>query len=206
MSFLKNVGATAVPLMLAACVSSGAPLAGTPATGAQTSAPAGASSGAASGAATANAYAIVNDSSGKQIGIATLTQDATGAVHVQMHAQGLTPGLHGVHFHAVGSCVPPAFTSAGGHFNPEAKHHGLSNPAGPHAGDLPNMTVDASGNANYSATTNRVSLTAGANNLLDADGTALVVHAAADDNMTDPAGNAGGRIGCGAVRSGVAPG
>lgn len=202
MSLLKNVGATAVPLVLAACVSSGAPLGGSPAGSPQTTA----SAGAPAGTATANAYAIVSDSSGRKIGTATLTQDASGIVRVQMHAQGLTPGLHGVHFHAVGSCVPPAFTSAGGHFNPEAKHHGLSNPAGPHAGDLPNMTVDPAGNADYSATTNRVSLTAGPNSLLDADGSALVVHATADDNMTDPAGNAGGRIGCGAVQSGTLPG
>jgi superoxide dismutase, Cu-Zn family len=206
MSLLKMVGAAAVPLMLAACVRSGPPLAGTPASNAPDSASAGAPAGSAVAAASANGYAIVTDSSGQKIGTATLTQDGTGAVRIQMRAQGLTPGLHGVHFHAVGSCVPPAFVSAGGHFNPEAKHHGLSNPAGPHAGDLPNMTVDSAGNSDYSATTSRVSLTPGANSLFDADGSALVIHAAPDDNMTDPAGNAGARLGCGAVQSGMAPG
>ena len=121
-----------------------------------------------------------------------------------MHVQGLTPGLHGVHFHAVGTCTAPAFASAGGHFNPESMHHGLNNPAGPHAGDLPNMMVDASGNADYEATTSRVSLSPGTNSLFDADGSALVIHAAPDDNMSDPAGNAGARIGCGVIQSGKA--
>jgi superoxide dismutase, Cu-Zn family len=206
MSLVKMVGAAAVPLVLAACVRSGAPLGGTPASSAPGSASTGAPAGSAAAAAAANGYVIVSDSSGQKIGTATLTQDGTGAVHVQMRAQGLTPGLHGVHFHAVGSCVPPAFASAGGHFNPEAKHHGLSNPAGPHAGDLPNMAVDSAGNADYRATTSRVSLVPGVNSLFDADGSALVIHAAPDDNMTDPAGNAGARLGCGAVQSGMAPG
>jgi Cu-Zn family superoxide dismutase len=174
-----------VPVLLAACAHSGAMLGGA--------------------TAAANAYAVVNDSSGNAVGTAALVQDAAGVVHIEMHAKGLTPGAHGVHFHAVGSCIAPAFASAGGHFNPEGKHHGLSNPAGPHAGDLPNMTADADGNADYTAMTSRVSLTPGAKSLLDADGSALVIHASPDDNMTDPAGNAGARIGCGVVQSGVTP-
>jgi Cu-Zn family superoxide dismutase len=154
---------------------------------------------------TTNAHAVVNDSAGKQLATATFTQDSAGAVHVQMHAQGLTPGDHGVHFHAVGTCTAAAFASAGGHFNPDTtKHHGLNNPAGPHAGDLPNMVVDSAGNADYTAVTSDVSLTPGAKSLFDTDGSALIIHATADDNMTDPAGNAGGRIGCGLVESGAA--
>lgn len=154
----------------------------------------------------ASAYAVLSDAASNGIGTAILTQDATGTVRVRIQAHGLTAGAHGVHFHAVGACDAPSFMSSGGHFNPGGMHHGLANPAGPHAGDLPNMTVDASGNADYDVTTNRVSLTPGSGDLFDADGTALVVHAAPDDNMTDPAGNAGARIACGVVRSGTPPG
>lgn len=186
MSVLKNVVACLPFVALGACAHSGAVLGGGP--------------------PVANGYAIVSDASGNRVGVAMLTQDGTGTVHVRMHVAGLTPGVHGVHFHAVGSCVAPAFASAGGHFNPESKHHGLDNPAGPHAGDLPNMTVDAAGNADYDATTSRVSLTPGVNSLFDTDGSALVIHAAPDDNMSDPAGNAGARISCGTIQSGMAPG
>lgn len=154
---------------------------------------------------TTNAHAVVSDSAGKRLALATLTQDSIGSVHVQIRAQGLTPGAHGVHFHAIGTCTAPSFTSAGGHFNPDTtKHHGLNNPAGPHAGDLPNMVVDAAGNADYTAVTSTVSLTPGMRSLFDADGTALVIHATMDDNMTDPAGNAGARVGCGVIQSGPA--
>lgn len=164
-----------------------------------------ASAGTASGTPVASGYAVVDDASGHSVGVAILAQDAGGGVRVRMPVRGLTPGIHGVHFHAVGSCVAPAFASAGGHFNPESRHHGLQNPAGPHAGDLPNMIVDASGDAIYDVVSSRVSLTPGANSLFDADGSALVIHAAADDNMSDPAGNAGARVGCGEIHSGTAP-
>jgi superoxide dismutase, Cu-Zn family len=184
MPILKTVVAGLSVSTLAACASSGAPLRAAP--------PA------------ATAHAVAMSSAGAPIGTATLTQDAGGTVHVAMKVAGLTPGVHGVHIHAVGSCVAPAFTSAGGHFNPESKHHGLNNPSGPHAGDLPNMTVDSSGNADYEARTSRVSLTPGANSLFDADGSALVIHATADDNMSDPAGNAGARVACGEIKSGTA--
>ena len=157
-------------------------------------------SGAARGSIVAAGHAVVDDARGSEIGVATLTQDAGGIVYVAMKVHGVTPGMHGVHFHAVGSCVAPAFASAGGHFNPDSKHHGINNPAGPHAGDLPNMLVDASGNADYAASTHLVSLTSEHNGLFDADGSALVIHAAPDDNMSDPAGNAGTRIGCGVIR------
>ena len=152
-----------------------------------------------------NAYAVVEDASGSRIGVAAFGQDASGAVHVRMLVHGLTPGLHGVHVHAAGSCVAPAFTSAGGHFNPGATHHGLNNPQGPHAGDLPNMSVDAAGNADYNATTRHLALTPGSSSVFAADGSALVIHAGPDDNATDPAGNSGARIACGVIQSGVAP-
>jgi superoxide dismutase, Cu-Zn family len=184
MSMLKIAVAGLSASTLAACASAGAPLRAAP--------PA------------ANAHAVVMSSTCERVGTATLTQDAAGMVHVQMKVTGLPPGVHGVHIHAVGSCVAPSFASAGGHFNPGSKHHGMNNPSGPHAGDLPNMTVDASGNAEYDASTSRVSLTPGANSLFDADGSAVVIHAAADDNVSDPAGNAGARIACGEIKSGTA--
>lgn len=181
---LRIAAAGISAISLAACSSAGAPLRAAP--------------------AAATAHAVVMSSAGARVGTATLTQDAGGTVRIQMKVTGLPPGTHGVHIHAVGSCVAPAFTSAGGHFNPGSMHHGMNNPSGPHAGDLPNMTVDASGNGSYDVTTNRVSLTPGAHSLFDADGSALVIHAAADDNVSDPAGNAGARIACGEIRTGAA--
>lgn len=142
------------------------------------------------------AYADVQDAAGQQLGRLTLTPTSTG-VRVTGTLQGLPPGTHAVHLHAVGQCVAP-FTSAGPHFNPENVPHGLASAQGGHAGDLPNVTVGPDGRA-VVAVTGRAHLD-GANALLDADGAAVVVHAAADDNVTDPAGNAGARIACGVIR------
>ena len=193
MPHLKKI-ATLVPLaMIAAACSQ------------RTKAPAGSASApvSASNSSGTSAHAVVNDSAGREIATATLTQDSAGMVHIEMHVHGLSAGQHAVHFHSVGTCTAPTFASAGGHFNPDTtKHHGLNNTAGPHAGDLPNMLVDSAGNADYAATTSKVSLTPGPNSLFDRDGSALVIHATADDNMSDPAGNAGGRIGCGRVQMG----
>lgn len=192
MPHLKKI-ATLIPLaMIAAACSQTA------------KSPADSASASNSNSSGTSAHAIVNDSAGREVATATFTQDSTGTVHVEMHAHGLSAGQHGVHFHAVGTCTAPMFASAGGHFNPDtSKHHGLNNPAGPHAGDLPNMLVDSAGNADYTATTKTVSLTPGLNSLFDTDGGALVIHATADDNMSDPAGNAGGRIGCGRIEAGA---
>ena len=133
---------------------------------------------------------LVN-ASGQSIGTVRAWETA-GGVSFHIEASGLPHGLHGIHVHAVGRCDPPEFTSAGAHFNPAGKKHGLNNPAGPHAGDLPNVEVAANGVLAATVTL------AGANmaNLLDADGAALVLHAAADDYMTDPSGNSGARIAC----------
>ncbi len=144
------------------------------------------------------ATAELKDARGQVVGTATLTE-AGGGVRLSVDARGLTPGEHGIHIHEVGRCDPPAFTSAGAHFNPDRKQHGLQNPAGPHAGDLPNLTVAADGAGRLETTTDRVTLGSGPRSLFDADGSALVVHAAPDDMRTDPTGNSGGRVACGVI-------
>ena len=109
-------------------------------------------------------------------------------------------GTYAFHIHAIGKCEPP-FESAGGHFNPGGKQHGKDNPQGAHAGDLPNIEVPANGQVKVEATAKGVSLGAATNGLLDADGSALVVHEGADDYKSDPAGNAGKRIACGVIQA-----
>jgi len=158
------------------------------------------------------AGATLTDSAGRTVATASLWQEAGGLVHVDVETvscagtacRPLSPGDHGLHFHSVASCVAgsaTAFASAGGHYNPLAKQHGLSNVAGPHAGDAPNLTVGADGRGKASFTTDRVTLTAGATTLFDADGSALVIHAGPDDQMSQPAGNSGARIACGVVKT-----
>ena len=147
----------------------------------------------------------LRDPAGAPAGTARLTGDEDGTIHLVVHAERLPPGTHGVHFHAVGSCQrgdSTAFASAGGHHNPLAHKHGLENPDGPHAGDLPNLTVDANGVGHLDTRTARATLRPGPASLFDADGSALVVHAAEDDQKTDPSGNSGARIACGVVTKG----
>src|SRR3712207_105403 len=126
-----------------------------------------------------------------------LMQDGP-VVHVVGQFQNLPPGTHGLHVHTVGACTPD-FSAAGGHFNPMAKQHGLDNPAGPHAGDLPNLTIASDGTGSLNYTNPLLALTSGANSVYDADGSAIIIHATADDNRTDPAGNSGDRIACGVI-------
>ena len=157
------------------------------------------------------AGATLTDSAGRTVATASLWQEAGGLVHVDVETvcssatcSSFAPGNHGIHFHSVGSCVAassPAFSSAGGHFNPLGKQHGLSNPAGPHAGDAPNFTIGADGRGKASFTTDRITITSGATSLFDADGSSIVIHAAADDQTSQPAGNSGGRVACGVVKT-----
>jgi|SRR5690606_5459992 Cu-Zn family superoxide dismutase len=119
-------------------------------------------------------------------------------LNISVAAVGLSPGVHGVHLHMTGSCEAPDFTSAGGHLNPANKQHGHENPAGAHFGDLPNLTAGSSGAGTVSATLPGT-IEEALEHLFDADGTAVVIHATADDYRTDPAGNAGGRIACGVL-------
>jgi Cu/Zn superoxide dismutase len=127
-----------------------------------------------------------------------------GGVKVTATVTGLAgnAGEHGIHIHAVGQCTPD-FSAAGGHFNPTNAQHGLNNPAGPHGGDGPNLQL-ADGSATYEVVNDRVTLGSGPNSLFDADGSALVVHAGPDDQVTDPSGNSGDRIACGVIVAGPA--
>ncbi len=136
---------------------------------------------------------------GESVGTATISPARKG-VTVKLNVKGLPAGEHALHFHQAAKCEGPDFKSAGGHFNPESKKHGLQNPEGPHAGDMLNFTVKANGTSTASVKDENVTLDAsGASSLFANGGTALVIHAKPDDYKTDPAGNAGDRIACGVI-------
>jgi Cu-Zn family superoxide dismutase len=145
------------------------------------------------------ARAVLRNAAGDDVGTATFREEEGEPVDILIEVNGLPAGAHGVHIHETGSCEPPDFSSAGAHFNPHQRSHGLENPQGPHGGDLPNLTVEPEGRGRLEAGNDRVTLAADANSLLDSDGSALVVHAAADDQVTDPSGNSGDRIACGVI-------
>lgn len=146
----------------------------------------------------ATASATVNDAMGKTIGTATLRETASGVL-IKVDFTAAPAGTHALHVHTTGKCDAPMFMTAGGHFAPGMTKHGLLAPGGPHAGDLPNIYVPADGKLSIEVLEPNVTLAAGPRSLLDADGSALVLHAMADDYLTDPAGNAGGRIACGVI-------
>ena len=130
---------------------------------------------------------------GSVTGAATALQRPDGRVEMVVTVFGMTPGKHGVHVHTTGACAPN-FAAAGGHWNPDNMAHGLSDPAGQHAGDMPNIEVKADGTGTLTYTLAQGATLAG---MLDADGSAFIVHAGEDDQRTDPAGNSGDRVACG---------
>lgn len=147
------------------------------------------------------ASAVLKDLDGNVVGNASFTEDERGLVRVDARVEGLPPGPHGIHIHEKGNCSP-AFGAAGAHYNPLGKQHGLLNPKGPHAGDLPDIVVDGSGVGRLNVTTGLVTLSPGPTTLLDSDGSAIVIHAGPDDQVTDPAGHSGDRIACGVIEGG----
>lgn len=151
---------------------------------------------------TTQASADLKDKDGKSVGMATLREVGDGVL-VSVEVKGISPGLHAIHVHAVGKCEGPAFTSAGGHFNPAQKKHGLKSPEGPHAGDMPNMYVAKDGVGRFEVLNDNITLKTGNRSVFDADGSALVIHAGVDDYVTDPTGNAGDRVACGVIVANV---
>ena len=141
----------------------------------------------------------LKNAKGESAGMAKISDTGKAGVKIAFNGKNLPAGEHAFHFHAVAKCEGPAFTSAGGHFNPEMKKHGTQNPDGSHAGDMPNFMVKPNGTARVSVLNTKVTLGDGANSLFTNGGTALMIHAKADDMKSDPAGNAGDRIACGVI-------
>lgn len=152
--------------------------------------------------AVAEAVAVIFNVDGNVVGTAQLWQEPNGVVNVEIASLALPPGSHGIHFHEVGACEggSTAFSTAGAHYNPVGREHGLENLKGPHAGDTPNIVTPSAGFGKVAFSTDRVRLSPGTLTLFDANGSAIVVHANPDDQISQPAGNSGARIACGVVR------
>lgn len=149
----------------------------------------------------------LSTSSGQDAGTASFRETKKGKLDIELKLKNLPPGEHAVHIHEHAVCQAPDFKSAGGHFNPDMKQHGLMNPMGHHNGDLPqNVTIAADGTGMAKFKVTYLSLDpASPNSILANGGTAIMIHAAPDDMKTDPTGNAGARIACGVIQPATAP-
>ncbi len=154
--------------------------------------------GNAAFAAPLKARAEILNSNGQKVGRAIFTETGDG-VNVSIEVSGIPPGNHGIHIHEVGMCDAPDFKTAGGHFNPQHKKHGLKASSGSHGGDLPNLKVEENELGRLQYLLKDLTLQDAKNSLLQAAGTSLVIHASYDDEVTDPAGNSGARIACGVI-------
>lgn len=145
------------------------------------------------------ATAALANAAGAASGTATLEAVGTN-LKLTVNAEGVAPGTHGIHVHMTGKCDAPDFASAGAHWNPSSRQHGLENPQGSHAGDLPNIVIGADGKGTITAELLNTAVS-GEAGLIDADGAAIVIHADPDDMKSDPSGNSGGRIACGVFKA-----
>jgi Cu-Zn family superoxide dismutase len=157
-------------------------------------------SGADRFGSTPGATAELKNAKGETVGTAAFTEVRDG-IRVAVRVNGISPGQHGLHIHETGSCVAPDFKSAGEHFNPTKHQHGAPGSPTSHAGDLGNIKVGNDGNGNSEVTRKDLTLKISNNSLLREGGTAIVLHAQADDLKSDPAGNSGDRIACGEIRA-----
>ncbi|MBI3644667.1 MAG: superoxide dismutase family protein [Acidobacteriales bacterium] len=148
--------------------------------------------------ASAKTVVQLRDAQGKSVGKVILWEQGPG-VGMELRLENLPPGEHALHFHREPKCEAPDFKSAGPHFNPDLKKHGLENPEGHHNGDNPNITVGADGKVKFRTSNKDVTLGNDIRSLFSNGGTSIVIHAKADDQKTDPAGNAGDRIACGVI-------
>ncbi|WP_243290485.1 superoxide dismutase family protein [Bacillus sp. FJAT-47783] len=136
---------------------------------------------------------------GDSLGTIEIMEEADG-LGLTVLLEGLPPGEHGFHIHEKGECTPPDFSSAGNHFNPDEKKHGLLHPEGAHAGDLQNITADENGMVDHELKAPNLTLKKGEkNSLLQKDGTAIIVTEGKDDGMSQPSGDSGKRIACGEI-------
>lgn len=191
---MKSNGWTAIALVLAlAACGSGEQASGPE----EQTAPTDVAATAASEAPGTTAVANLQTADGKPAGTATATP-GQGTILLSLRVEGLPAGEHGAHIHMVGKCDGPKFESAGGHWNPGNKQHGLENPQGQHAGDMPNLTVGADGRGTVTYRLKGADI----DGLLDSDGSAMVIHASRDDQKTDPSGDSGDRIACGVFTAG----
>lgn len=153
-----------------------------------------------SGYSEANRSVEMYNASGDMVGTAKLSEQ-DGGVQVTLSLEGLEPGFHGVHVHEFPKCEGPDFTSAGNHFNPDGKEHGLMHPEGSHLGDLPNVEADGSGIVEAELMLAEATLKDGKKSILRGEGTSLIVHDGQDDGVSQPGGESGNRILCGVIKT-----